>query len=408
MNESTFKFIHDNQQGNINNPDTININFDVDPNDSNRGIITGLTVTTSDYNSEDITTVLEQVEKIEITLQYNDGVSVTEINKSSIVLEITSREKRKGFSGNNPYFYFIVKPVTIFPINNTGREYKFLPTSNPNNVEDPHINTTVFTPVLSKVKFLNDDYNPLISNASLNRPSTDKQVSDRNQLSANPSNLESILAGTAEAAQIPDSNYSDTGLVNSRYEGSLTTSKNFGGISPAFTGKEFIGEIFSEATAFADVSSSNNRVLEDLFQTSNENLPTFRIVTSSIKLAADLSDSSTTASFTTSSLVSQSIDIGNIINIGSEFMRVENIDSSLNQLTLIRGYLDDKEEITSTPASHDNNSTISVILPTRIFKFGTGTTKIQSVENSRVFVKETSTILETDKFGTVFNSSSAN
>ena len=93
MTEAQFLFIHDNVTGNINTPDTININIREDETDTDRGIITGLTVTVSDYDNEDLTTVLQQAEKVEITLEYFDGTTITEVNQSKITLNIISASK---------------------------------------------------------------------------------------------------------------------------------------------------------------------------------------------------------------------------------------------------------------------------------------------------------------------------
>ena len=178
MTEAEFLFIHDNAAGNINNPDTINVNFDLDPNNNEQGIITGITVTVSDYDNEDLTTVLEQVEKVQLTLRYfGEDSGITELNQSDITLDIISRSRRLGFGF--PYFYFKVTPTTVSPINAVGTEFKFIPLSNPNQIPNANSSLVVLTPVLSGVKYLNDDYNPLLSNASKNRSSRYLQVSDR-------------------------------------------------------------------------------------------------------------------------------------------------------------------------------------------------------------------------------------
>ena len=115
MTESTFLLAHDIAAGNINLPHTINVNFDFDPNDNTKGIITGLTVTTFDYNNDNLTTLLQQVEDITLTLKYNDGSSITENNSTNISMKVISRSLRNGATGNSPYFYFRVQPTTPDP-----------------------------------------------------------------------------------------------------------------------------------------------------------------------------------------------------------------------------------------------------------------------------------------------------
>jgi len=266
MTEAEFLFIHDNAAGNINTPDTINVNFDLDPNNSEQGIITGITLTISDYDNEDLTTVLEQVEKVELTLKYfGEDLGIAELNQSNITLNIISRTKRLGFGF--PYFYYKVTPTTISPINAVGTEFKFIPLSNPNQIPNANSSVVTLTPVLSGVKFLNDDYNPLLSNASKNRVSKFNQVSDREQLSLNPTNIEKLLAQTAEAAQIPDSNYTDTGLINARYDGSKLDSGSVVGDDPGLSFLRFGGSIHNDDADNATIAaiSPQERVIEQIY-----------------------------------------------------------------------------------------------------------------------------------------------
>jgi len=412
MTEAEFLFIHDNAAGNINTPDTINVNFDLDPNNSEQGIITGITVTVSDYDNEDLTTVLEQVEKVQLTLKYfGEDLGITEVNQSNITLDIISRTKRLGFGF--PYFYFKVTPTIISPINAVGTEFKFIPLSNPNQIPNANSSEVSLTPVLSGIKFLNDDYNPLLSNASKNRVSKFNQVSDREQLSLNPTNIEKLLAQTAEAAQIPDSNYTDTGLVNSRYEGSQTTSNEFGGIEPALTGRTFIGAIFDKnSTAAEIVAGTATAVFEDLLHTGPENLPSFSLVTSSLQATTNLSTSGTVFNYfaqgiSTGSLVT--INSGDILDIldrsadpvASERVKVISNNPQTVSIKVERGYEG------STVLDLAAVDLIRRVVPTRIFKFDERGSKIIAVDDAKILVKENSLQLTTDKFGLVFSSGSS-
>ena len=88
------------------------------------------------------------------------------------------------------------------------------------------------TGALNTELFENSDYNPIISNAIENRDSSIRQVSDRNQVTTSPANIQALLSGSADAAQIPDSNYTSVGITNSRYEGSKTSAETFNSIEP--------------------------------------------------------------------------------------------------------------------------------------------------------------------------------
>ena len=406
MTESEFLFIHDNPSGNINTPDTINVNFDLDPNNSEQGIITGITVTISDYDNEDITDVLEQIEKIELTLRYfGEDTGISELNQSNITLDIISRTRRLGFSF--PYFYFRVTPTTVSPIQAVGTDFKFIPKSNPFNIANPNTSEVVLTPVLVGIKYLNDDYNPLLSNASKNRESRYLQVSDRAQLSVRPSNIVKLLSQSAQPAQIPDSNYTDTGLVNSRYEGSQTTANEFGGIEPALAGRTFTGAVFDKNSTFNEVTSSAaTAVYEELFHTGPNNLPLLSILTSSIGMTTALGSSGTVFNyqnlFTESGSLS-AINAGAIleildVNVGvRERVRVISNDVKTASIKVERGY---EGSVTQSLAVND---IVFEVVPTRIFKFDEGGSKIIAVDNARILVKENSAQLNTDKFGLVFS-----
>ena len=411
MTEAEFLFIHDNAAGNINTPDTINVNFDLDPNNSEQGIITGITLTISDYDNEDLTTVLEQVEKVELTLKYfGEDLGITELNQSNITLDIISRTKRLGFGF--PYFYYKVTPTTISPINAVGTEFKFIPLSNPNQIPNANSSVVTLTPVLSGVKFLNDDYNPLLSNASKNRVSKFNQVSDREQLSLNPTNIEKLLAQTAEAAQIPDSNYTDTGLVNSRYEGSQTTSNEFGGIEPALSGRTFTGAIFDKnSTAAEIVAGTATAVFEDLFHTGPDNLPSFSLVSSSLQASTNLGTSGTVFNYFSINISGSlgAINSGDILDIldrshpsgSSERVKVISNNPQTVSIKVERGYEG------STVLDLKAVDLIRRVVPTRIFKFDEGGSKIIAVDDAKILVKENSLQLTTDKFGLVFSSGSS-
>ena len=415
MTEAEFLFIHDNAAGNINTPDTINVNFDLDPNNSEQGIITGVTLTISDYDNEDITDVLEQVEKIQLTLKFfGEDTGISEINKTTIDLNIISRTRRLGF--DFPYFYFRVTPVTISPIDAIGTDFKFIPLSNPENIPNPNSSEVVLTPVLVGVKYLNDDYNPLISNASKNRESKYLQISDREQLSINPTNIIKLLSGSAQAAQIPDSNYTDTGLINARYEGSATSANEFGGIEPALAGSTFTGAIFDKNSTFEEiVSGSDTAVYEELFHTGPNNLPSFSTISSSINMTSDLGVNGNTFNYSFSSTTGSlgSVDAGAILQIEDRSSDADPVNRNVETVKVIsnnptnvtikveRGYEG------STKLDLVASDIVKEVVPTRIFKFDEGGSKIIAVDNSKILVKENSRQLTTDKFGFVFASSAS-
>ena len=242
--------------------------------------------------------------------------------------------------------------------------------------------------------------------------SSKRQIASRNNLDINPVNSNSLLSETAPLAEIPDSNYSLTGLVNSRYEGSKTDAEKFGGVSPSFTGRTFTGEVFSNVVTNSKISSSleQDRVYKELFHTGEEELPVFRIVSSSFNLQQTSTSSTLKLSPIPTASSGSLFDIGDILFFSGssstqEYVRVQKIDRINNQLLVEREYLSDKG-LDSNATGKTVGQHIQLIQPTKLFEFGSGTTKVELVENAKVLVKESRLILETDKYGNVFTSSS--
>ena len=415
MLTSTFLQIH-NLITNLNRNGLININYDdTGKTHSFNGVhsigrIKGLTVSVNrksnnDQDSDfDTTNILQQIEKISFDVSYENFPVQT------IELEIKSRSVARGIN-NIKFFYFDVKPkefIRYWP------EATFLTGEVIDDIDNVTTGESVyFFPTITNINFSLNDYNPLIGNSVKNRPSKDKQVADRDNLDVNPVNIQPLLSQSAPPAQIPDSNYSITGLVNSRYEGTKTDAEKFGGVSPSFTGRTFTGEIFSNVVTDSKISSSleQDRVYKELFHSGEEELPGFKIVSSSFNLKG--------ASDKTGTFLAEAIPVissGSLINAGDilfisgsaltqEFMRVKRIDTKRNRFFVERAYLSDRN-INSTNISHDDGLHISLVQPTKLFEFGSGTTKVELVENAKVLVKESRLILETDKYGNVFTSSS--
>jgi hypothetical protein len=81
-------------------------------------------------------------------------------------------------------------------------------------------------PYLPKV-FINSDYNVLINNSELNRPSQFIQQVDYTTDQLVPVNFAQIISGSAFLASIPDSNYTMRKHIYPRYVGSKNTTDNF-------------------------------------------------------------------------------------------------------------------------------------------------------------------------------------
>lgn len=95
-----------------------------------------------------------------------------------------------------------------------------------------------------------EDYSVLQGNYIINRESSNRVQSDRLYLTSgsktNPVNLYSIISNIATPAHIQDSNYSDTGWINGRYNGSKLTSIGNHGADPFIQGTFFEGAFFGK------------------------------------------------------------------------------------------------------------------------------------------------------------------
>lgn len=78
----------------------------------------------------------------------------------------------------------------------------------------------IFTPLVDST-FNNSDDNPLISNATLLKKSKYIRRVNRSENAIIPTNYTAIMNNTAALAEVQDSNYTDSGWTNARYEGSL-------------------------------------------------------------------------------------------------------------------------------------------------------------------------------------------
>ena len=73
----------------------------------------------------------------------------------------------------------------------------------------------IFIPFFES-NFFNDDYNVLINNNQRGRLNSIRQIVDRKNSQANPSNLELIILQTATKAELQDSNYTQRSRIQGR------------------------------------------------------------------------------------------------------------------------------------------------------------------------------------------------
>ena len=107
----------------------------------------------------------------------------------------------------------------------------------------------------------------MISNATLLEPNSFKFLVDRNEDLINPKNYQAIVSRSAVKANIQDSNYTDTGLINARYDGSKLDSGSVVGDDPGLSFLRFGGSIHNDDADNATIAaiSPQERVIEQIY-----------------------------------------------------------------------------------------------------------------------------------------------
>ena len=115
--------------------------------------------------------------------------------------------------------------------------------------------------------FTNSDFEPLLSNATQLEANSFRFVVDRNEDQINPKNYEAIINRSAQKASVQDSNYTDSGLINARYNGTKLTSGSAVGDDPGLSFLIFQGSIHKEDAENSAIISINpqERIIEQIY-----------------------------------------------------------------------------------------------------------------------------------------------
>ena len=234
----------------------------------------------------------------------------------------------------------------------------------------------------------------------------------------------------AAKAPVQDSSYTDTGLINARYNGCKTDSADFGGIEPAISATTFEAAIYRKDAVYSDdficsQSTAERPTLETFLFEGTGDLPTQQsstlgeIITSSIynttagnaaaNVIASDTDTSTIVrgvpqdlatlsvgeflSFTSASS-EEIVQVSNIldvtITVGSSTVEVINV----KELELVRGQLG-----TTAATSFGQDTVVTRFSGTRIFQIDGS--RIIAANDKRLWIKDNRTIVNTDYRGLV-------
>lgn len=208
--------------------------------------IYAITIPVKDITSpiqEDNTAQLEALQQISIPLSTGNILTLNVVTRSRVqVPSITipgTIDDPAVFIPAKDYYYYTIVPVTISDFGNTAIS----------------VDQLVFSPSLDVTEYDGSVYNAQKGNILLNRQSDYRMAADRSKVGtlANPTytgpiNINQLISGSATKARVQDSNYSNTGWVNARYEGSETSRVTYG-TEPAISGKLFKGSEFPATLA---------------------------------------------------------------------------------------------------------------------------------------------------------------
>ena len=338
---------------------------------------------------QDVSQYLTQIQQISIPLSTGEVIT----------LEIITRQSVSTTLGN--YYYFTVVPYTISNIGN----------SSLTNTD------VVFTPAIDGNIFNDSPYNVLQGFIESERTSAYIMQSDRykigtleNPTYTGPLNIDELLSGSAALAQVQDSNYSDTGWISARYDGTKTTRLEYKSAEPALTGRFFEAAEYPSGSSIAQINyqiSSSQVTYTNHFYAGTGDVPGFTVLNTGlyysqsysqydelifvqpvgygaapiVPKAGDFIDTNTA----THSEIAKVIAVGIITSPSLKY-----------SLQLERGYYGTPQAFTGT------GTAMNKLIPVQVYNVSGN--RLTGVPKGKVLVKETGAILTLDKLGYVVSS----
>jgi len=232
-------------------PDTLNVWY------TDLNVILGLTVPvlTATSPAEDILPILQQVETITLPVNGTDSVVLNILTRSIQSVIVAGVLKQ--------YYFFTVTPTQI------------------GTAETVITNgQVIFEPGYSGVAFIASGYDVLEGSVEDQRVSAYIMKAEETNRSIQypllPGNIDALQNNTAERSNTQDSNYSTTGWIRGRYDGTKTDRYNYGTIDPAITGKIFNGSYFANnvTDGMIQSQSATDTIYENYFYSSKQDIPT--------------------------------------------------------------------------------------------------------------------------------------
>ena len=250
---------------------TINLLYSQSIGNSGHFTIIGACIPFESANGIDIENSLQQL--TEFTINKKDAAEG--INK--VVFEVSQKTRKSGYyfvqfdrsSYINNEELVLGDDSTFVSESFTNSSGSFISDQNGsyNNIPSGSDDEAVLVDPFIVGTFTNSDFEPLISNATQLEPNSFKFLVDRNEDQINPKNYQAIVSRSAVKANIQDSNYTDTGLINARYDGSKLNSGSVVGDDPGLSFLRFGGSVHNDDADNATIVaiSPQERVIEQIY-----------------------------------------------------------------------------------------------------------------------------------------------
>lgn len=235
------------------------------------------------FNSINNIDVVPSLERITGMTIIQSGSTDLEGNVQKFEFEVSNAARK------NQYYFLQFNAVYQFRWSNSQQKYirtplvaQTLTTGGVNKEALPNIpsgsgnliNRQVFLEPYVTADFTNNDYEALISNATKSENTTFRSVVDKDTSQLVPGNLDAIISGSAAKADLQDSFYETTGLVNARYAGSKITSGSEIGFDPGLSFIQFDAsrhEIDADDSTIAGINPAERDIQEFFFDVNKGN-----------------------------------------------------------------------------------------------------------------------------------------
>jgi hypothetical protein len=354
-----------------------------------------ITVPVLDSNTppQDRSRLLENVQQITIPLSTGDNVTV---NITSVT---QAQSPGTSVMPVTRYYFYNIEPLTLPNIGNIGIAGGAL----------------VFSPSLDAFDFADSPYNILEGSIELSRQSSYIMEADRYKIGtlANPTytgplNIEELISGSATKADVQDSNYTTTGWINARYEGSKTDRIDYLS-EPAISGKFFEASEFPSGSTSSEINyliTSNQVVYKEYFFAGIGDTPGLEKEDSKYIPNAGYGENATIIAVTTNTVgfTPAIFRVGDLISPAltptAEIMRVEAVgilstSPLVYSLVVTRGYFGNPQPI-SLGSSFYRVNLVQI--------YNVTGNRLTGVPRGQVLVKETGRILKLDSLGFVISS----